>query len=703
MLLTQSSPVRSLPGRIVLVLLGLSFVSRPGVAQELPGDTLTLPGVEVTVLRAVMPLNAAPAAVSVRSGEELRGAHSATFLDEVVRGMPGVQVQNRYNPAVGERLAVRGFGARAQFGVRGVRVIVDGIPATLPDGQSTLEHIDLGSLGRIEALRGPASALFGNATGGVLLFETAAPPLDPVRFELETMAGSFGQRRGQAGVSGTFLDTGYRFTASMTEWGGFRINPQDPDATYGAADRLGLNLRLTRAMLGGQLELTGNYLDLDAENPGSLPEASRTDPDRPAWNFNIVQGASKEVNQEQAGARWSGPAGDFDLDLSLFGVRRRVLNPIPSDIIDLARRGGGMRVQASRSRTLADGRTARLAVGVERESQSDDRLNFRNQQGERGELTLDQAEEVRNTGLYLQGTLPLPAGGAEAMAGLRYDRARFEADDRFPREPGDPLGTGRRSMSALSPSLGVHLPLGPELDLFASMGTFFETPSTTELANQPFVAGGFNPDLDPQRGTSFEAGLRGRRGALLSWELALHRTELRNELIPFEVPNAPGRTFYRNAGTSRHQGVELSMGVIPEQLPLEGSLTWSWTDARFRDFELEEADLGGNRVPGLAPHRGEASLRWRNPLGHLELGGVYSHRVATDDENTTWAPSHLLWDLRGGATAIEAGRAELRPWFAVRNLLDREHVASVAVNAFGGRYFEPGPGRAFQLGVRAAF
>jgi iron complex outermembrane recepter protein len=691
---------------LTLVPTGLEFgpaaaAGQVPVTTPPPGDTLVLAPVEVTVLRSVMPLSSAPVAISVRSGDALRGAHSATFLDEVLRGLPGVQVQNRYNPAVGERVAVRGFGARAQFGVRGVRVLVDGIPATLPDGQSTLEHIDLGSLGRVEAVRGPSSALFGNASGGVLLFETRRPPPEAVRVELEGVTGSHGHRKGQGTLTGTVGQAEYLVSASMIGWKGFRTRPQDQGLTYGEADRLGANLRVTHPLLGGRLDLTGNYLDLDAENPGSLPESMRTDPDRPAWNFNIVQGASKQVNQEQGGVRWAGPAGAFDLDLSVFGVRRRVVNPIPSDIIDLARRGSGLRVQVGHVRPGARG-DSRLYIGVEAEVQNDDRLNYQNSQGDRGELTLDQAEEVHNRALFLQGIVPLVME-AEAMLGLRWDRARFTADDRFPRAPSEPTGTGRRSMSALSPSLGIHVPLAPDLDLFASFGTFFETPSTTELANRPFGAGGFNPDLDPQRGSSIESGLRGRQGADITWEATAYRTSLRNELIPFEVPNAPGRTYFRNAGTSRHQGVEVALGVDPGGLPLRFDLSYSWTDARFRDFVQDEAQLGGNRVPGVAPHRGDASVRWTHDHLYLDLGGQYAHRIPTNDENTAWAPSNVLWDLRGGSSGIDVGGVELRPWAAVRNLFDRDHVTSVAVNAFGGRYFEPGPGRSFQVGVRTAF
>lgn len=680
-----------------------SMAAMPPVDTISPADTVALDPVEVTVLRTVTPLAAAPMAVSVLGEEDLRRGRSGTFLEESLQGLPGVQVQNRFNPAVGERVAIRGFGARAQFGVRGVRIVVDGIPATLPDGQSTLEHIDLGTIGRVEALRGPASSLFGNASGGVLAFHTTSPSAAPVEVEAEAVVGSHGHYKGQTTATGTMGETGYLLSLSRTKWEGFRERPNDAGSTYGSADRTGLNARVLRPLADGELSLTLNLLDLDAENPGSLPADMRSDPNRPAWNFNIVQGASKQVRQGQVGARWHrDDTGALDWDLSLFGIRRDVVNPIPSDIIDLDRAGAGLRIQAGRVEGTSWG-PLRWYSGIEAELQQDDRLNFDNSQGERGDLSLDQAERVRSLGLFLQGMLPLPTRG-ELMVGLRHDRHDFRARDRFPRGGAALTATGDRSMNAFSPSVGVHLPLSSGLDAFASVGTFFETPSTTELANRPDGAGGFNPDLEPQEGSSGEVGMRGRFGGGYSdWELTAYRTNIRNELVPFEVADAPGRTYFRNAGSSRHQGIEGTVSLALPDQPIRAHLSYTWTDARFRSFEQDGEDLADNRIPGLAPHRARASLRVSPGTTFGELSATYAHRIPVNDTNSQFAPSHTLLDLRTGLQGAEVGNVRLSPWVAVTNLLDREYMASVAVNAFGGRFYEPGPGRSFQFGLRAGF
>jgi iron complex outermembrane recepter protein len=686
---------------------GISVGSSPHLAVPspdtiLPTDTIRLAPVEVTVLRALTPLSAAPMAVSILDERALRSGRSGTFLEEALQGLPGVQVQNRFNPAVGERISIRGFGARAQFGVRGVRVVVDGIPATLPDGQSTLEHIDLGSIGRVEALRGPASALFGNASGGVLSFHTASPGDAPVGVEAELVFGSHGHRKGQATATGTLGDTGYLLSLSQLSWDGYRTDPNsEVGATYGAADRLGLNARAVRPLAGGELAATLNLMDLDAENPGSLPSDRREDPDRPAWGFNIVQGASKQVRQGQGGLRWTADGGTLDWDISLFAVRREVVNPIPSDIIDLNRDAGGLRIQTGRNEATGWG-PLRWYAGVEAELQQDDRLNFGNSQGQRGEMTLDQAERVRSLGLFVQGVAPLPADG-DLMVGLRHDRHSFRARDRFPRDEADPSGTGDRTMDAVSPSVGAQVPLSNRVNLFASVGTVFETPSTTELANRPDGAGGFNPELEPQRGTSGELGVRGRFGLASSWEVAVYRTHLRNELVPFEVPDTPGRTFFRNAGSSRYQGAEVTVSTGSPIPGFRTDLSYTWTDARFRSFELEGEAMGGNRVPGLAPHRGRLAVHWAPEPYFAELSGTYSHRIPVNDDNSQHAPSHTLVEVRGGMRGLEIGNVTVQPWLAVTNLLDRHHITSVTVNAFGSRYYEPGPGRSLQAGLRTRF
>jgi iron complex outermembrane recepter protein len=579
---------------------------------------------------------------------------------------------------------------------------VDGIPATLPDGQSSLDHLDLGSLGGVEALRGPSSALYGNASGGVLAFRTARPAPVPVRQEVGLIRGSDGYQRLQATTSGVAGQTGYLLNLASLRYDGFRTNPvAGSSGSYGAAERLNVNGRVERPLLGGQLGLVLNAVDLDSENPGSLTLApALEDPTRPAFTGNVTARTGKTVRQAQAGATWTGPLGrpgGVQGELAVFGVRREIGNPIPGTIVDLDRWAWGGRgiVRWDQPRPGATGGARLWVAGGEVEVQLDDRLNYRNVLGERGSTTLDQGEQVVAAGAFVQTLSPLSAT-LLAMGGIRLDRIAFQADDRFPR-PGGRSQSGDRSLGAISPSAGLRWAPREGTGIHANVTTSFESPTTTELANRPDGAGGFNPDLAPQRGVGGEVGVRTTFAGAIEVEGTAFLTGVTNELIPFEDAASPGRVFYRNAGSSRYQGAELRVATPSARL-LAGEVTWSWTDARFRDYTVGTNDWSGNQVPGQAPRRGEAIVTARHLGVTAELRGVWSDEIPVNDANTASAPSHSLVDFRLGTDPVRLGVWRITPTFGVTNLLDERYISSVAVNAFGGRFFEPGPGRSLHLG-----
>ena len=696
--------------------------------QQQAQDTIAIAPIEVSVLRTPFTNDDAPFAVSVLTEQDLQRARSGVYIEEALQRMPGVQVQNRFNPAVGERIMIRGFGARAQFGLRGFRVIVDGIPATLPDGQASLDHLDIGTLGRVEVLRGPSSALFGNAGGGVISFTTRAPSARPFEVEVAGVVGSDELMRGQVTASGTVSETGYLISAYRSSADGFRVVPDSSGFlddgscnfgercvdTYGEFERLGANAKITRAAAGGELSLTLNVLDLQAQNPGS-----RRLQDSIPWytiaNTYLNFVTRKDVTQQQAGLRWFGPLGGFQGDFAVYGAHRTVYNPIPNDLVDLERNGGGVRAALSREYALGIG-DFDWHTGFDLDLQSDDRQEYLNVAGAPAEgapLRLDQKEEVRGMGFFFQGNLEFESG-IDVLAGLRYDSHRFEAEDRIP----NPDNSGSRTMTAFSPSVGLNVPLPGGLDIFGSASTLFETPTTTELANQQDEAGGFNPDLDPMEGMSFEVGVRGDLGSIASVEVTGYQTTLENELIPFEVEGAPGVTFFRNAGESQHQGLEATLAVGDPSGLVRADVTGTWTDARFEEYLVNGVDLGdcpagdpedtdGCRVPGVSPRRIQALLRVSPelPFGEAYVEGIatLSDDVPANDANTASAPDFKVLDVRAGLDRVAVGGLLLSPWVAITNVTDEDYISSVAVNAFGTRFFEPGPGQSFQVGLRAAF
>lgn len=673
-----------------------ALLLRPVSAQQAPPrDTVVeLDSLAVTILRAPSRRAHVPYAVDVADESELRLGKTGAFLEEALEGLPGVQVQNRFNYAVGERLAIRGFGSRAQFGIRGVKVLVDGIPATMPDGQSSLDHLDLATLGRVEVLRGPGSALYGNAAGGVLSFRTRAPWTGDLREEVRGVAGSHGLLDVDAVTSGTLGGTGYVAGVGRLSWDGFRADPTREGQTYGAADRIHFNGQLTRPLGGGRLRLTLNAMDLNAENPGSVAAADLGSSPT-ARAYNVLQHTGKDLTQRQAGASWEGPAPGGTADVALWAIGRSVLNPIPTDIIDLDRLAGGVRALLYGEQRSGAG-PLRWSSGVEVEMQSDDRRNFTNDGGEATALSLDQKERVGSAGAFGRLALGLPAN-LELSASLRYDRVRFEVDDRLV-GGGNPDDSGERTLDAWSPSVGLLAEASPEFSVWANISTSLETPTTTELVNRPDGGGGFNPALDAQHTTGLEAGARGRLAARLDWEITLFRADITGELVPFEVPGQTGRTFFRNAGESRHSGVEV---VLDADLGagLSTRATWTRVDARYETFEVDGADLSGNRIPGLAPNRVQGLLTQERPRWFWAIEADWSDRVPVDDAGTASADAYALLDLRAGIRELALGDLRLAPFGGIANAFDESYVAAVTVNAFGGRFYEPGPGRSFHVGA----
>jgi len=711
------------PGLLTATLLVASLLVRP-LSAQVPEESDSIPrfnmdSVVVSIMKTPVRIGDSPYTISVAGAADLREGKTGMFLEEALETLPGVQVQNRFNYAVGERVSIRGFGSRAQFGVRGIHVEVDGIPATLPDGQSTLDHVDIGSLGRVEALRGPASALYGNASGGVLLFETEIPSRSPFREEATSVVGSDGLVRLQSVSGGTVGTTGYLLSVDRLDYDGFRYDASTGDS-YGKAKRLHIVGRLEQQMAGGELGVTVNHLNLDAQNPGSLRlNLWEADPDQVFAPSYLNFQTRKEVQQSQIGATWDGPVGPLTLNAAAYGLNRDFFNPLPGDIADVDRRGGGARVTLG-GRTTTGDVSIDIHGGVQGDFQNDDRREFDNVGGNPDTLRLNQTEKVRSLGSFLQTSLTMDR--VTLMGALRYDRTYFEVDDLYPVSATNADDSGSRNMDKVSPSVGLHLQVTPELGFFTNFSTSFETPTTVELGNRPSGAGGFNPNLEPMTGKTFEAGLRGTKlewGGFdlpLSAELSAFHTRLENELIAYEVASAPGLTYYRNAGSSTRDGFEFLLRIEPQELvTLQGSV--NYVDAKFDDYvDQDSNDYSGNKVPGLAPWQGQGSLRVGPSAWFVELATEYVASMEVNDANvdnvvagqpltnTSAKPTDAYWlfDVRAGGNQVRVGRLEVSPFAGLQNIFDKKYVSSIAINAFGGRFYEPGPGRTFYVGATLA-
>lgn len=706
------------PGLLTATLIFASVLGRP-LSAQVPEGTDSVPrfnmdSVVVDVMKTPIRVGDSPYTVSVAGAAELREGKSGMFLEEALETLPGVQVQNRFNYAVGERVSIRGFGSRAQFGVRGIHVEVDGIPATLPDGQSTLDHVDIGSLGRVEALRGPASALYGNSSGGVLLFETEIPSRSPFRQEATSVFGSDGLVRLQSVSGGTVGSTGYLVSVDRLDYDGYRYDASTGDP-YGKAKRLHVVGRLEQDMAGGQLGVTVNHLNLDAQNPGSLRlNLFEADPDQVFAPSYLNFQTRKEVQQSQIGATWDGPVGPLTLNASAYGLNRDFFNPLPGDIADVDRRAGGARVTLG-GHTMSGDVGIEIRGGIQGDYQNDDRREFDNVAGNPDTLRLNQTEKVRSLGSFLQTSLSF-LDRVTLMGALRYDRTYFEVDDLYPVSAGNADDSGSRNMDKVSPSVGVHVAATPEVGFYANFATSFETPTTVELGNREGGAGGFNPNLEPMTGKTVEVGARGTLMDVVTYEASVYRTKLKNELIAYEVASAPGLTYYRNAGKSTRKGYELvARARLHDLVTAQGS--FNHINAKFDEYVDDNGnDYSGNTVPGLAPDQLQASVRVGPSAWFVELATEYTASMQVNDANvdnvvsgqpltnTSAKPTDAYWlfDVRVGSDRVSLGRLELSPFAGLQNVFDETYVSSVAINAFGSRFYEPGPGRTFYVGATLA-
>ncbi|HET7563356.1 MAG TPA: TonB-dependent receptor [Gemmatimonadaceae bacterium] len=683
-------------------------VATPLSAQQtdtLPLPTATLPPVVVTVTRdaARSPLEL-PFAISATRPDSVRPGQRHLSLDETLFLLPGVTVANRNNPTQDPRISIRGFGARSAFGVRGVRVLRDGIPLTLPDGQTPVDYLDLASIGRIEVIRGSAAALYGNASGGVIDIQSSAPPTDPFAVQLRTWGDSGGVRRWLGSAGGTIGRVQYQGDVGHNETDGFRdYSNQRVTSGFG-------RVMTTVGTTDLALEVMGYDMPL-AENPGALTAAELDTNRTMADPLSVSKEAGKAVRQGQIGLTATHTTGERQLTAMLYGGWRNLDNPLTFAIVKFGRVSYGGGVRSTMPMHLF-GLAHRVSIGADVQRQDDDRQNFKNcnppsatpapgcsaSVGGRGATTLDQRELVSGVGAYIRDELTL-APGYLMNVGVRADYVNFDVTDHFITAD-DPDDSGDRTLHAISPTVGIVARLNALTSLYANVATAFETPTTTELANRPDSSGGINPNLKPQYSTTYETGVKGLALGHVQYDVAAFATMVRDELIPFEVPDGQGRTFYRNAGRTHRYGAELGLSTVVGAF--EGALSYSYSHFRFAQFQIDSiTNYAGNRIPGIPLHQAEASLTWRHRSVFVTAEGEMFGRVYVDDQNDASAAGYHTMNLRMGGTTM-FGQSWFSPVIGIQNVFDAHYVGSVSVNASGGKYYEPAPGRVIFAGLTLA-
>lgn len=675
-------------------------------------DAATLPTVTVSGTRLETSVMDTPASVDIVDGARVRADAMQINLSENLAGVPGLQLQNRQNYAQDLQISIRGFGARSTFGVRGLRLYVDGIPATMPDGQGQTSNIDIGTIDRVEVLRGPFSALYGNSSGGVLQVYTE-DGRQPSSLTAGVAAGSNGTWRYSAqanGATGNGVgDIDYVVGVSRFTTDGYR-------------DHSGARKNLANAKIGlrpdqdSRLTLVLNSVDLTANDPlGLTRQQYESDPRQAplAEQYNT----RKTVNQTQGGLLYERAVNaDNDLRVMVYYGQRETtqyqsippgpqMNPNHAGgVIDLQRDYGGADLRWT-SRLKVAGSPLTLVSGLAYDSLRETRRGYENYVGTgasqvlgvKGALRRDERNEVYNVDPYLQASWQF-AERWTLDAGLRYSTVRFDSDDRYiTAGNGDDSGSARYRRAL--PVTALRYAVSPDTNVYVSYGRGFETPTSNELSYRPDGLNGLNFALKPSVSDNLEAGVKTRVGEGLLTAAVFHSTT-DDEIVSAGSNN--GRTSYRNAGRTRRDGVELAWsGAVVSNL--RADMAYTYLRAKYRDDVAGSGIAAGNDIPGIARQSAYAALRWAPPQGfHAGVEGRYLSRIYVNDANSDSASGYFIAALSAGYL-WQAGPWTFDAFARVDNLFDRDYIGSVIVNEGNLRYFEPAPGRTWGAGLTASY
>ncbi|TAN52932.1 MAG: TonB-dependent receptor [Betaproteobacteria bacterium] len=668
--------------------------------------------VVISATRVEQPALEIPASIDRLYAEDLRQGRAQINLSESLSRVPGIVVQNRQNYAQDLQISSRGFGARATFGVRGIRLIADGIPATMPDGQGQAATFALGSASRIEVLRGPFSSLYGNASGGVINLVTEDGPQVP-QLEGALSAGSYGAVRGALKLGGESRGINYVIDLSRFEADGYR------DHSAVRRDHLNAKLKIGLGEATALTLLANSLRQPDTQDPLGLNRA-----DFEANPRQVVAGAlafdtRKSVFQDQIGATLTHRLGGATrIEATLWGGQRDVEQylaiPLPTQnlathsggVVNLDRAYGGGALRFSTETRLA-GRALRLSVGAEQEAMAERRRGFVNNNGSSGTLKRDEDNSVKSADVYAQLEWRI-AQRWSLHAGLRSSRVKFRSNDYFT-VPGTANGddSGARSYRATTPVAGVVFRVGRLTSLYANVGRGFETPTFVELAyRNPGTGTGLNFDLEAGRSRHVEAGLKTIVPGRLRLNAALFEVLTRDEIVTDR--SSGGRATFKNAGHTGRRGIEIGAETLFDG-PFDARVACTWLDAVFRDSFVTVTGTpainvtvpAGSLLPGVPRSQLYAEARWRHaPSGfHASIEWLRKSRVAVNDPNAEFADAYSTLNLVAGFA--QQGRGwMLSEFLRVDNAGNRNYAGSVVVNDGNGRYYEPAPRRNILLGLQ---
>jgi len=702
----------------VLLALAARDATHPAGAQTTPVQdapvvqSTTAPSIVVTATRSERNSFDLPVSIDRIDAGAIRDGRPMINLSETLPQVPGVVVLNRQNYAQDLQISSRGFGARTQFGVRGIRLYADGIPATSPDGQGQTSNFDLGSAERIEVMRGPFSTLYGNSSGGVIQVFTESGPSRPT-LTPSASAGSYGTRDIGLKYGGESGALNYVGDASRFDTDGYR--------DHSSAERDLANAKLKYALSGDtRMSFLVNSVHQTAQDPAGLSRAQYQQDPRQVDPSVTQFDTRKAVTQDQLGTTFEHRISATDnLRLAAYGGNRQVeqllavpltltsqLSPTSSGgVVDLDRGYYGTDLRWSHETAIA-GQPFAFTTGVGYDNQGEHRRGFINNNGSIGALKRDEDDTVWSADLYAQAEWKL-APGWNLNAGVRHSNVDFDSKDHFI-AAGNPDDSGRVSYSNTSPAAGLVYEVSPAFNLYGNAGKSFETPTFAELAYRSDGTTGLNFALLPSTSVNTELGAKAFLPGGQRLTAAVFHVDTKNEIVVDTA--AGGRNTFKNASRTTRRGAEVSWSArLGDTLDLLAAL--AFLDARYRDAFTTTPGPGqpainvpsGNYLPGVPRRTFYGEARW-SPAGpgfSTAFEVRYSDRVYASDANAEWADPYTVvnWRMVFGQ---RAGSWRISEFMRVDNLFGKTYIGSVIVGDSNRRYFEPAPGRSYIAGISAS-
>lgn len=667
-------------------------------------STQNIPEVEVAALKINTTRLKSTLALSSVRVTTIQDTRQQLSLQEYLTEVPGLFTLNANNYAQDLRISIRGFGARAAFGIRGVKLIVDGIPETTPDGQGQVDNLNLSSIEQIEVIKGAASVLYGNASGGVINIQSPKT-LDYNFLEAGLTFGGF--------TYGALPDSLKPAARNMQQYqlkGGFQQGQTTVffQGNYVQSDgyRLQSGLRSTnlntrvihRFSSKSTLSVQANYTNSpQADDPGGLNQDAVDANRSQARDRNVLFQTGESINQFKVGLHFTQQLNN-NQEWQTYGFysNRDFSGALPFEsggMIELNRHYFGHGSSFS-MKQLFDNSVNEIRFGYELAAQSDDRQRFNNLEGIQGEQSLSQVESFSNFAFYALDHFSFQQ--FLLSLGIRYDWNRLAADDRF-LSNGD--GSGSIQLSSFNPSIGLSYSINDYLSLYTNYRSGFETPSLSELSANPRDEIGFNTELKAQNSHNIEFGWRGDLSKKFNFDVTYFYIRTQNELVPYELAAFPDRTFFRNAGTTNRNGIEAAVTyyIFPQWFVTS---TYTYADFVYKDFDSADGDFSGNQLPGIPKHFATFSLNHLSNNGfNFRIQARYNGSLFTVDSNEASDGAYTLVNTSIGYR-FHLKNSVLTPFFGINNLLNQQYNDNIRINAFGNRFFEPGPELNFYGGVR---